>query len=144
VARTLAFAIGLCIAAVGAIGVAVPTVLYSIARPFVAATALAYSVLAVVRIGFGAVLIAASSSSRMPRAVRILGWLIVVLGLITAITALAGDAWARGAIQDWMQRGRAIARLTAVPIIALGTFVAYACAPARATWLSSPRHGGQT
>jgi len=95
-----------------------------------------------VRITFGLILIAASPASRAPRALRILGWLIVAAGVSTAVTALAGVGWARDAIEGWLQRGAGVARVTAVPIVALGSFVAYACAPARATWLSSREHGG--
>jgi hypothetical protein len=129
VVKTLAFVIGLGIAGVGAMGIAAPAVLFWIAQRFVDSGALAFSVLAVVRIGFGAILISAAPTSRAPRALRILGWLIVALGATTALTALLGVDEASGAIAGWMQRGAGVARVTAAPILALGSFVAYACAP---------------
>jgi hypothetical protein len=138
--KALAFVIGVCIAVVGAAGIAVPTLLFAIARIFIDHGAVAWAGLAAVRITFGLILIAASPASRVPRAVRVLGMLIVVAGVSTVVTALAGVGWAREAIASWMQLGSGVARVTAVPIAALGSFVAYACAPA--TWLSSREHGG--
>ena len=140
--RALAFAMGACIAAVGVMGVTTPAVLFWIARLFVDSGAVAFAALAAVRISFGLILISVSPASRAPRALRILGYLIVAAGVSSAVTAVAGVEWAREVIGDWIQRGAGVARLTAVPIVALGSFVAYACAPARATWLSSCRHGG--
>jgi hypothetical protein len=140
--KAVAFAIGLCIACVGAAGVAAPAVLFWIAQRFVDSGAVAFAALAVVRISFGLLLVSVSLASRAPRGLRIVGYLIVAAGVTTAVTALSGVDWARGAIEGWMQRGAGVARLTAVPIVALGSFVAYACAPARATWLSSRDHGG--
>jgi hypothetical protein len=140
--KAMAFAIGLCIACVGAAGVAAPAVLFWIAQRFVDSGAVAFAALAVVRISFGLLLVSVSLASRAPRGLRIVGYLIVAAGVMTAVTALSGVDWARGAIEGWMQRGAGVARLTAVPIVALGSFVAYACAPARATWLSSRDHGG--
>jgi len=127
--KTLAFVMGLSIAGVGATGIAAPAVLFWIAQRFVGSGALAYSVLAAVRICFGAILISAAPTSRAPRALRILGWAIVALGVTTALTALLGVDQASAAIAGWMQRGAGAARVTAVPILALGSFVAYACAP---------------
>jgi len=138
----VAFVIGIGIAAVGAAGLVAPAVLFWIARLFVDSGVVAFAALAAVRIAFGLILISVSPGSRAPRALRILGYLILAAGVSTAVTALAGVGWAREAIEGWVQRGANMARLTAVPIVALGSFVAYSCAPAGATWLSSPRHGG--
>jgi hypothetical protein len=142
--RALAFAIGLSIAFVGVVGVAVPAVLFWIARLFADSGAVAFAGLAAVRITFGLILISVSPAARAPRALRILGFLIVAAGVFTAVTALVGGGWAREAIEGWVERGAGVARLTAVPIVALGSFVAYTCAPARATWLSSRGHGGSS
>ena len=38
---------------------------------------------------------------------------------------------ARGAIEWWLQQGSSVLRLTGVLVLALGGFVAYACAPIR-------------
>ena len=140
--KALAFAMGICIATVGIAGVAMPAVLFAIARFFADSGAIAFAGLAAVRISFGLILISVSPASCTPRALRIVGYLIVAAGISTAVTALTGAGWAREAIEEWVQRGAGVARLTAVPIVALGSFVAYACAPERATWLSSGEHGG--
>ena len=58
-----------------------------------------------------------------------LGCAIVVLGLITAISGLTAVAPGRDMIESWVQQGSGVIRLTAVPIVVLGSFVAYACAP---------------
>jgi uncharacterized membrane protein YidH (DUF202 family) len=129
--RALAFAIGLFIAAVGAVGAAAPAVLFWIAQRFVDSGAPAFFAVAAVRIAFGLILISAAPASRAPRALRVLGYVIVAAGVTTAVTAVAGIDWGRGAIEEWMRRGAGVARLTAIPLLALGSFVAYTCAPAR-------------
>jgi hypothetical protein len=120
---------GVCIGAVGTIGIFFPILLVWIAIAFVSAGALGFYLLAVVRVAFGLVLISAAASSRAPRAVRVLGCAIVVLGLITAISGLTAVAPGRDMIESWVQQGSGVIRLTAVPIVVLGSFVAYACAP---------------
>jgi hypothetical protein len=127
--KTLAFAFGLCIATVGAIGMLVPSLLVRIAQQFVAVGALAFLVLAAVRIAFGLLLVSVAAASLAPRALRIVGFAIATLGVITAITGLAGVAPAQNLIEGWLQRGSGIVRLTALPILLLGGFVSYACAP---------------
>jgi hypothetical protein len=132
--RAIAFVAGLCIAAVGAVGVLAPASLLWIARHFVSAGP--FYVIAAVRVAFGLVLISAAPSSRAPRALRVLGYAIVIAGVASALAGLLAIERARGLIEWWMQGGSRLVRLTGVPVLALGSFVAYACAPAR------PRRGG--
>jgi hypothetical protein len=90
----------------------------------------AFYVVAVVRVAFGLVLIAVASASRARKALRVLGYIIVIAGITTALMGLLGIGRARAMIEWWLQQGSSVVRLTGVLILALGGFVAYACAPA--------------
>jgi hypothetical protein len=125
--KTLAFVFGLCISAVGAVGIIAPSGLVWLAQQF--NTSGAFYLLATVRITFGLVLITVAPTSRAPKAVRVLGYVILILGITTALTGLAAIAGARRAIEWWLQQGSGVFRLTGVLILGLGGFVAYACAP---------------
>ncbi len=127
--KTLAFVFGLCISAVGAVGLLAPSSLVWLGQHFV--TSGAFYVIATVRIAFGLILISVASASRAPKALRVLGYVILILGITTALTGLVAIGRARGAIEWWLQQGSGLVRLTGVLLLALGGFVAYACAPAR-------------
>jgi hypothetical protein len=58
-------------------------------------------------------------------------YVILILGIATTLTGLVAIGQARGAIEWWSQQGSGLVRLTCVLLMALGGFVAYACAPAR-------------
>ena len=128
--KTLAFVFGLCILAVGAGGIFAPSGLVWIAQHFVV-TSEAFYGLATVRVAFGLVLISVASASRAPKALRVLGYVILIAGIMTALMGLVGIGRARASIECWLQQGSSVVRLTGVLILALGSFVAYACAPAR-------------
>ena len=121
----LAFVVGLCISAVGAGGILAPSGLVWLAEQF--ETPGAFYAVATVRIAFGLILIAAAPTSRMPRALRTLGYIIVILGVSAALAGFAAIGPARSAIEWWMTQGSGITRLTSVLVLALGGFVAYAC-----------------
>jgi hypothetical protein len=125
--KGLAFAFGLCILTVGAAGILAPSGLVWIAERF--ATPGAFYVVATVRVAFGLVLISVASASRAPRALRVLGYVILIAGISTAVAGLLAIGRARASIEWWSQQGPAVVRLTGVFILALGGFVAYACAP---------------
>ena len=127
--KALAFAFGLVVATLGAVGVLAPSSLVWIAQHFV--TPGAFYALAGVRVAFGLLLISVASVSRAPRALRVLGYVIVIAGITTALTGLLGIGRARALIEWWWQQGSGVIRLTGVLVLALGSFVAYACAPTR-------------
>lgn len=129
VLKTLAFVSGLCIIAVGAVGILAPPGLVWIARHF--ATSGAFYVIATVRVAFGLLLIWVASTSRAPKALRVLGYVILIVGIATAVTGLVAIGRARALIEWWLQQGFGVVRFTGVLVLALGGFVAYACAPAR-------------
>jgi hypothetical protein len=127
--KNLAFVFGLCIATVGGVGIIAPSSLSWIAKHFV--TSGAFYLIATVRVVFGLILISAASESRVPKAVRILGYVVLIAGITTALTGLLAIERARALIECWLQLGSWVVRLTGVLVLALGGFVAYACAPAR-------------
>lgn len=129
--KTLAFVCGLCISAVGAAALVVPSGLVWLAQQFV--TSSAFYVIAAIRVAFGLILITAAPASRTPTALRLLGYLILILGITTALAASIAIEPSRSAIEWWLRQGPGVVRLTTVPILVLGGFVAYACAPVRST-----------
>jgi hypothetical protein len=127
--KTLAFVFGLCIATVGAVGTLAPSGLVWVAQNSL--TSGAFYVVATVRVAFGLLLISVARASRAPKALRVLGYVIVIAGIATALMGLLGIGRARAMIEWWLQLGSGVVRLTGVLILALGAFVAYACAPAQ-------------
>jgi uncharacterized membrane protein len=131
VVKTLAFVIGLCIATVGVAGMLVPSSLLGIAQHSV--TSGAFFLIGGVRVIFGFILISAASASRSPKTLRIVGSVIVVAGLATALTGQVGMERARRVIDWWLQQDAGVIRFTGVVLVALGGFVAQACVPVRRT-----------
>jgi hypothetical protein len=127
--KGVAFVAGLCIAVVGAVGVLMPSSLVWIAQHFV--TPEAFYGLAAVRVAFGLVLVSAAPVSRGPKALRVLGYVIVIAGIATALAGGRGIGPARASIEWWLRQGPVVIRVTGLPVLALGAFVAYACAPVR-------------
>ena len=127
--KNVAFVVALLILAVGAVGILVPSSLVWIAQHSV--TSGAFYIIATVRVALGLVLISVASLSRAPKALRVLGYLIVIAGIATALTGLLAIERARAIIEWWLQQGSGVVRLAGVLVLALGGFVAYTCAPAR-------------
>ncbi len=128
-AKNVVFVVALLILAGGALGVFVPAGLVWVAEHFV--TSGAFYVIAAVRVALGLVLISAASVSRAPKTIRFLGYLALVAGITTALIGLVAMERARAIIDWWLLQGSGLVRLTGVLILALGGFLAYACAPAR-------------
>lgn len=129
--RNVAFGFALLVLAVGLAGAVVPASLVWLAGRF--ATRGAFYVLGAVRIAFGALLIAVAPSSRAPRGLRVLGVVIVALGLAAAIAGFAALGEARDVITAWQRADPALLRLTSLIPLAIGGFAAWACAPRGAT-----------
>jgi uncharacterized membrane protein len=127
--KNLAFAFGLLILAVGAVGVLAPSGLVWAAHYVL--TPGSFYIIAAVRVVFGLVLISVASGSRAPRTLRVLGYVIVIAGMATALTGLVAMDRARTVIEWWLQHGSRVIRLAGLAVLALGGFIAYACAPAR-------------
>jgi len=129
IVKTLSFVIGLLIVAVGAVGIIAPSGLVWIAEHSV--TSGAFYVIATVRVAFGLILISVASVSRAPKTLRVLGYLILIAGITTALTGLVAIERAHAIIEWWLRQGSGVVHLTGIPLLAFGGFVAYACAPAR-------------
>jgi hypothetical protein len=126
VVKTVAFVIGLGIAAVGAGGILAPSAFIWIAHRADAPVNL--YVITAIRVAFGVLLFSVASTSRAPRTLR--G--VAVIPLLAALAMpIVGAERARATIEWWTQQGFGVIRLTGIPLLALGGFVAYACAPAR-------------
>lgn len=134
--KTLTFVLALFILGIGVVGILIPACLVWIADHTV--TPGAFSLIGAVRVIFGFLLIWVASASRSPRALRVLGVLILIAGISTAVTGLVAIERAHAFIEEWLQLGTGVIRVTSVLLLALGGFVAYACAPA---WrrLKAPR-----
>src|SRR5262245_58727357 len=102
--KTLAFVFGLCISAVGAVGILAPSALVWLAQQFVSSGVFGFYVIAVVRVAFGLILISVAQASRAPKALRVLGYVILFLGITTALTGLVATGRAQGAIEWWLRQ----------------------------------------
>lgn len=129
--KTLAFIVALVIMALGAVVIFVPSCLEWVAKQAVTSNAL--YVIAAVRVAFGLILISVASVSRAPKTIRVLGYLILIAGVATAVMGLVAAERFRDIVEWWLQQGMGILRLAGVVALGLGGFVAYACAPARRT-----------
>jgi hypothetical protein len=126
VVKTLAFVIGVLIFAVGVMGVVLPSGLLLIAGRFVGP--FEWYALAVVRILVGTLLLFVAKSSRSPRALGVVAFIPLLAGLAIPFV---GVARARATVEAWSLQGPGVLRLSAVPVLVLGGFIAYACAPAK-------------
>jgi hypothetical protein len=125
--KKLAFGMALVIAAVGAVGILVPSALQWLGPQ--TATSGAFYFIAVVRVVFGLILISVAPVSRAPKTLRVLGYVILLAGVATALTGLVAIEHARTVIDWWLHLGSGVIRLTGVFLAAFGGFIAYACAP---------------
>ena len=129
--KTLAFIIGLFIAAVGAGGIVAPSVLVWVGQPFTAPVAWHWYVLATVRAAFGVLLLSVAKASRAPRTLRVVACIPLAAALGAFVAAFVEVDRARATIEWWSLQGPWLVRLSAAPLLAPGGFVAYACAPPR-------------
>ena len=122
--RLIAKVLALAIAFIGAVGVASPSHLLAFAQSLLEPAAL--YVVAAVRIAFGVVLVLAAPGSRMPKALRLLGVVIIVVG---ALTPFFGIEHARSMLSWWASQPAWFMRAWSLLAIAFGGFVAYAVSP---------------
>ena len=122
----VALVIGGFVAAVGILGIAAPEVFLKTIRFF--QTPPAIYLAAAIRVGVGVVLIRAAPASRTPRILRVLGFIIVVGGLLTPFVGVRG---AHVILDRWSAGGPALVRVWAAVAIAAGAFIVYSTAPNR-------------
>lgn len=127
--KTVTFVFGLLIVLVGVAGLIAPASIVAFAGLF--ASRGAFYLLAAIRVAFGALLVAVAPVSRAPRGLRVLGLIVVALGIAAAIAGYAAIGEAHAAIAVWQHADTLLIRLTCLLPIVLGGFVAWACAPPR-------------
>ncbi len=118
--------IGILIVAQGVMGLVVPDLFVGLVRAFQEPPVI-YAA-AVVRFLFGIVLFLAAPASRLPMALRGLGGLIALGGLLTP---LIGVPFARIVLGWWSEGGAPIVRAWAGAALCLGAFIVFATAPPR-------------
>jgi hypothetical protein len=127
--KVLAFVIGLCIIAIGAIGFVTPSALVRIAQHF--GTPKDWYVLGAVRLAVGVLLLSVAKTSRTPRVLRIVAFVPLLAGLGALATPFLGVERAQATLEWWSRLGPAYLRLSAIPLLVLGGLIAYACVPLR-------------
>ena len=119
-AKILATALGLLIVAIGVLGVATPSVLLEFGRSLQTTNAL--YIVAAVRVIFGAVLLWVAPASRTPKILRVLGVLIIVVGLFTPFF---GVERSRAMFDWWSTQGPLFTRVWAIVAVVFGLFIVY-------------------
>ena len=117
-----ALVVGLLIVALGMIGLAAPESFLQLVQ-FIQTPPNIY-VAAVVRIAFGIILVLAAPQSRAPVALRILGALMLVGGLVTPFMGVR----VAEIILGWWAQGPGVVRAWAVGALVLGFLIVYATA----------------
>ena len=118
--KLLATVMAALITAIGVVGVAFPSVLLEFGQSLQTPSALL--VAAVIRIIFGAVLVWVASASRMPRTLRVIGFLVIVAGVLTPLFGVERSQ----AILSWFSsQGPLFMRAWASTAVIFGLFVAY-------------------
>jgi hypothetical protein len=129
--KTFTLTIALMIAAFGAIGLVSPPYIVWVAEQSLDSGALFF--VAIVRITFGALLISAAATSRMPKTLNIIGIVVLLSGVATIVMAMFAVDRVTDMVDWWIAQGSTVVRLTAIPLIAVGSFIAYACIPQKKT-----------
>ncbi len=119
--KLLAATMGFAIATLGAVGVVEPSVLLDLGRSLQGPTALYF--VAAVRVIFGVSLLWVASASRMPLTIRVIGILIIIVGIL----GLFYGAERSSAMLDlWEAQGPVFMRAWAGAAVVFGLFIAYA------------------
>jgi hypothetical protein len=121
--RTAALIIGVVIVIQGLAGLAALDAFANLVRQIQEPPVLYLA--AVVRVAFGVVLFLAAPRSRAPLALRTLGVLITIGGLLTPFF---GVELARVILGWWSEGGPSVVRIWAAAAVAIGAFIIYAVA----------------
>jgi hypothetical protein len=118
--KPAALLIGFIILVLGLVGLLLPGRLALLGAPLVTTKGL--YVAAALRVAIGIVLLRAAPDSRAPIALRVLGWLAVIAGLVTPFV---GVERAGGIVEWWMAGDSPLVRLWAAVAVAFGGFILY-------------------
>jgi hypothetical protein len=122
----VALLVGLLIAVEGLMGLVIPGAFVSMVRFFQLPPVL--YVAAVVRVLIGVVLVRAAPASRAPIVLRILGFVVVIGGLLTPFV---GARLAERVLGWWTTGGTGVVRMWAGFALVVGVIILYAVAPKR-------------
>jgi len=122
--KRLAVILSACVAIVGAVGVIRPEALLDAARHFQTPAGL-YAA-AAFRIILGGALLLSARTSRVPRAIRILGAVVLVGGFVTLFI---GPERARAIVDWWSSQGPFVMRAWAGFAVAFGCVLVWALLP---------------
>jgi len=118
--------LGIAVAGLGLIGLVAPALLLDFGKSLLTEGGL-YAV-AAVRVAFGLLLLFVARASRMPRTLRIIGFVIIFAGLSTPLFGVERSAF----MLDWLStQGPAFVRVIAMLAVAFGALVVYAISPRR-------------
>ncbi|MGH7590624.1 MAG: hypothetical protein ACREOE_00175 [Gemmatimonadales bacterium] len=127
--KTFVLVVAVLIMVLGAGGIVHPSGLVSLTGHF--RTSGAFYAVAVGRIAVGLAMVRAAPGSRLPGALRVAGYLVVVAGVASALIGLVAVERADALIQWWAGLGLGVVRFTGVVMIGVGAFIAYASVPPR-------------
>ena len=119
--RIAALAIGAVIVLQGLAGLVAPDAFAGVVRAIQDPPVIYFA--ALVRVAFGIVLIAAAPKSRAPLALRVLGILVTLGGLLTPFF---GVEFARVVLGWWSDGGAVVVRIWASAALAIGVFIIHA------------------
>ena len=117
--KTVALLVALVVAAVGFTGVVAPDLLLTIGRHLV--TPAGMYVIGAMRVAVGILLLITAQSSRAPRALRVIGAIVIVAGLVTPWFG----AERASAILDWESQRSLYLRVEAALLVGLGVWLAF-------------------
>lgn len=126
IVASLALLIGLLLVLQGILGIGVPGMFLRILR-FIQTPPLIY-LAAITRLVFGVVLFRAATGSRLPKFLRLFGFMFVMGGLFTPFV---GTRFAHFILDWWSASGPALVRVFAGVSLVLGILVLYAVVPVR-------------
>lgn len=127
--KMIAFACGLLILLTGISGIISPASLKPLTQ--LTTSTSAFLLLAAIRIVLGFILVFGAPQSRMPSTIRVIGFIVLMIGIATAITAFMALEQARYIVSQWMQMGDDVVRITGVVLVVVGGFIGYCFAPER-------------
>lgn len=122
--KLIALLFGIFVVAIGSLGIVVPELFVSTVGFFQLPPAIYFA--AVIRVAVGIVLIRVAPASRAPMALRVLGFLIFIGGVLTPFI---GIQFAGQIFDWWTAGGPMLVRMWACAGLVIGIFVIYAVAP---------------
>ncbi len=124
--KILAFAIAVLMICLGLTGLVWPEGLVRIGH--FSFTQIGLYIIAVLRVAIGLALYLAAPDSRTPKTLRVIGVLVCVAGVATALISIER---AQAMMDWWSSHGSGFVRVAAILVVGIGSFIAYATAPRR-------------